>query len=117
MNVPFREGYVFSDALEWENVGTGVRRRILGYDDALMMVCVRFDRDAVGYVHQHPHRQVTYVASGKFRVTIGDQKKVQKAGDCFFIPPDVPHGVEALEEGDLVDIFAPAREDFVAPPK
>jgi quercetin dioxygenase-like cupin family protein len=113
MTFPSRERFVFADTLKWESVGNGVRRQILGYDAGLMMVCVQFEKDAVGYIHQHPHRQVTYIQSGKFLVTIGDDKKVQSAGDCFFVPPDVPHGVVATEKGSLIDVFAPAREDFV----
>lgn len=98
----------------WETVGAGVRRKILGHDDMLMMVRVQFDRDAIGYVHTHPHRQVTYVEYGSFEVLIGEEKRVLKTGDCFFIPPGIPHGVVALEQGALVDVFTPAREDFLS---
>jgi quercetin dioxygenase-like cupin family protein len=45
---------------------------------------------------------------------IGDEKQVLKGGDCYFIPPDIPHGVVALEPSSLLDIFTPAREDFLA---
>jgi len=33
----------------------------------------------------------------------------------LFVPPDIDHGVVALETGLLsVDVFAPARTDFLA---
>ncbi len=102
------------DGCAWEKPGPGVRRQILGHDDQLMMVRVQFEKDAVGYVHTHPHRQVTYIESGSFEVMIGDEKQVLKGGDCYFIPPDIPHGVVALELSSLLDIFTPAREDFLA---
>jgi len=47
-------------------------------------------------------------------VQVGTWKSTLGTGDCFFIPPDVDHGVVALEEGSLVDVFTPAREDFLA---
>jgi quercetin dioxygenase-like cupin family protein len=79
------------------------------------MVRVTFERGAVGGRHAHPHRQVTFVERGRFEATLGDETRLVEAGDCFFVPPDVPHGVVALEEGALVDVFTPMREEFVKP--
>jgi len=110
-----REGIIRADATGWETVGEGVKRKILGYDGALMMVHVRFAKGSIGSVHRHPHRQVTFVERGIFEVQVGTRKTTLGSGDCFFIPPDVDHGVVALEEGSLVDVFTPAREDFLAP--
>ena len=97
----------------WEPAGAGVKRKILSYDESMMMVHVRFEKRTIGYVHTHPHRQVTFVEQGSFEVTIGDKKSVLSKGDTFIVTPDVPHGVVALQEGDLIDVFTPAREDFL----
>lgn len=105
--------FVQSAATGWQQMGPGVVRQVLGYDGQIMLVSVHFDAGAIGPVHQHPHRQVSFVVSGRFEVQIGDEKKVLGAGDCFIIPPDVPHGALALEDGALVDVFTPAREDFL----
>lgn len=107
------EAFIASAEIEWEQLGGGVERKVLGYDDQLMMVLVRFDKSAVGSLHHHAHRQVSYVASGKFEVTIDGNKKILKQGDSFFVTPDLVHGVVALEAGSLVDIFTPARKDFL----
>jgi quercetin dioxygenase-like cupin family protein len=106
--------FIGAEHLPWENVGEGVRRRILGYDAEIMMVCVNFEKGSVGSVHKHPHRQVTLVDEGSFEVQIGLERRVLKSGDSFFVPPDVEHGVVALERGTLIDVFTPAREDFLA---
>lgn len=108
------EVFVFGNDVPWETVGEGVRRRILGYDEQLMLIYVEFKKGSVGPLHQHPHRQVTYIESGSFEVTIGEQKKVQRGGDCYVIPPNVVHGVVALEDSTLVDVFTPVREDILA---
>ena len=107
--------FVRTADVRWEDVGPGVRRQILGHGPDLMMVRVEFARDAVGAVHHHPHRQVTWVAAGAFAVTMGDEEAVLRPGDCFFAAAGVPHGVVALEAGTLIDVFTPAREDFLAP--
>jgi quercetin dioxygenase-like cupin family protein len=96
-----------------EQVDAGVTRQILGYDPQLMMVRVTFEKGAVGASHSHPHRQVTFVERGRFEVTISGTMTVLQAGDCFLTPPDAVHGVVALEDGALVDVFTPAREDFL----
>ena len=106
--------FVSSADIEWEKLGGGVERKILGYDEMLMMVCVRFATGSVGTLHHHIHRQISYVESGVFEVTIDGEKNVLRKGDCFFVQPDLIHGVVALEQGVLVDIFSPCREDFLS---
>jgi quercetin dioxygenase-like cupin family protein len=106
--------FVSAAVSPWEHASPGVERQLLGYDDQLMMVRVRFAKDAIGAVHTHDHRQVTFIESGSFEVQIGDDRKVLHAGDSFFIPPGVPHGVVARVQGSLVDVFTPARKDFLA---
>ena len=102
-----------SGAGEWEAIAPGVRRKLLGYDENLMMVVVRFDKGAVGALHDHPHRQATYVAEGEFEITISGEKQTLRSGDGFFVPPGARHAAIALTAGILVDVFAPAREDFL----
>ena len=107
------QAFLVANDIEWETVGDGVERKILGFDDQVMMVCVRFVQGAVGALHHHVHRQITYIESGSFEVAIDGKKKILQKGDCFFVSPDHVHGVVALEEGTLIDIFTPAREDFL----
>ena len=95
-------------------VDPGVTRQILGHDPQLMLVRVTLDTGAVAALHSHPHRQVTYVESGAFEATIGGSTRVLHSGDCYLVPPDVRHGVRALEAGVLIDVFTPAREDFIS---
>ena len=102
-----------ADHKEWENVDQGISRQFVGYDTQIMMVKVRFEAGAIGYEHQHFHAQTTYVASGKFRVTIGGEERELSEGDGFYIPPNVMHGAVCLEAGMFIDVFSPVREDFL----
>ena len=79
----------------------------------LMMVEFAFEEGAVGAPHSHPHVQASYVAQGRFEVTVGGETRTLDAGDSFIVPPDVVHGVKALTPGRLVDSFTPQREDFL----
>lgn len=105
--------FLFKNKIEWEEVGEGVRRQIMGYDDKLMTVKVEFQTGATGSLHAHPHSQTTYVASGIFEFEIDSVKRIVKTGDGLYMAPDVIHGVVCLESGTLIDSFSPAREDFL----
>jgi len=105
--------YLFEQEIEWQDLGGGVQRQMMGYDDTVMMVKVKFEAGAIGTLHSHPHVQVTYVDSGVFEMTIGDEKKIIRKGDGYYIPPHVIHGCVCIEPGILIDTFAPHREDFI----
>ena len=102
-----------SEDTSFESVDQGVNRKILGYDQNIMMVQVDFEKDATGALHRHPHAQSTYVLSGIFDVTIEGETKVLKEGDCFVVPGNCLHGVYCKQKGSLIDAFSPAREDFL----
>ena len=105
--------FIENNDVPWEVTAPGMKRKIMSYDERLMVVKVEFEKDGVGAVHQHYHTQITHIESGVFEVEIGGKKKVLKAGDAFYIPPNVLHGAVCLEAGVLIDIFSPMREDFV----
>jgi quercetin dioxygenase-like cupin family protein len=104
---------LFQSEIPIENLGGGVSRQILGYNQDLMMVKVIFEKDAIGYVHQHPHTQTTYCAKGAFDFTIGEETTTIREGDATYIPPNILHGVVCLEAGVLIDTFNPVRADFL----
>ncbi|UKT62648.1 cupin domain-containing protein [Pedobacter mucosus] len=99
--------------IDWEDLGAGVKRKIMSYDENLMLVKVAFEKDSIGALHHHPHLQLSYVAKGSFEVSMGDDKKILTEGDVFFAPTMVTHGVVCLEAGLLIDVFNPHREDFL----
>lgn len=105
--------FLLDDEIEWEVVGEGVKRKIMGYDDKIMLVKVNFDEGGVGPMHEHYHSQVTYVESGEFELTIGENTKIVRGGDAFYIPPHVLHGAVCKSPGILIDVFSPIREDFM----
>lgn len=106
------DNFILSASAHWGQVGEGIFRQIMGYDGQLMLVKIKFEKGAIGYLHHHFHSQSSYVVSGKFEVVINDVKHELLSGDGFYVEPDVPHGVLCLEAGILIDAFSPMREDF-----
>jgi len=107
------EKFIISSDFPWEDVGGGLSRQMMGYDGQLMMVKVKFSKGSIGILHQHFHSQSSFVVSGVFEVSIDGEKKILRAGDGFYLEPDILHGAVCLEEGILIDTFSPMRLDFL----
>jgi len=105
--------YFINEETPWEEVDTGLSRQIMGYDGKIMLVKAKFEKGAIGKMHKHYHSQVTYVESGEFEMTIGDDVRIIKGGDSFYIPTNIMHGCVCTVPGVLIDVFSPAREDFL----
>lgn len=105
--------FVYNNDVQLENLGDGISRKVLAHNDNMMAVEVHFEKGAVGAMHNHPHEQLTYVLSGEFEFTIGDETKIVKAGDTMYKEPSIEHGCVCLEAGVLIDNFTPMRKDFV----
>ena len=105
--------FINDNQISWEVIDEKVKRKIMAYEQSLMVVKVAFKTGGVGPLHQQQHVQITHVESGVFEVEIDGQKKVLKTGDAFHIPANILHGAVCLEEGVLIDVFSPMREDFI----
>lgn len=96
-----------------EITGDGVSRHILAHSGSLMAVEVCFEQGAVGPMHQHPHEQLTYVLSGVFQFTIGEETRIVTQGDSLYKSSGIQHGCVCLQSGTLLDVFTPIRDDFL----
>ena len=105
--------YFFNKDAPLEDLGGGMKRKVLAYHENLMVVEVHFEEGAVGAVHSHQHEQITYILEGEFEFNIDGDKRVVAAGDTTFKEANIPHGAICLKAGRLLDIFTPYREDFV----
>lgn len=96
------------------STGEHITRQVLADHSDLMVVAFRFQAaGAIGFLHSHPHVQSTFVQSGRFRFTLGDQELEYGPGDSFIVPSHQAHGCICLEPGKLVDCFTPRRDDFL----
>ncbi|MBP5858605.1 cupin domain-containing protein [Marivibrio halodurans] len=112
--VRFNEKHLVDEAVAWEAVGDGVARKILTFNEAVMMLRNRFEAGGVGPPHTHPHVQCSYVVSGVFDIMIDGETRRMGPGDSFLIPSGLPHGAICVEAGELIEVFSPMREDFFA---
>jgi quercetin dioxygenase-like cupin family protein len=114
VNSTKNQQWVFNNEIEGTVVSPGVTRKVMAYSPEAMCVLNYFEKDAVGALHSHPHTQITYIAEGRFRFTIGDEVQEVAQGDVLQKQNGIPHGCVCLEKGLLIDFFTPMREDFIA---
>ena len=96
-----------------EQTTEGIERQMV-VGENMMMCRFRFAPFVVTAEHSHPHEQMTLVVQGKVKFIIGGEERIVSAGDVLHFPPHNRHGATMLnEEVILIDIFSPAREDFL----
>lgn len=106
--------YTENKTIPLTDLGGGVVRKILSYSKNLMAVELQFEKGAVGAKHSHPHEQMGYIVEGSLIYQEeGKEDKVLATGDIYHVEPNVVHGVVAVENTKLLDIFNPCREDFL----
>ena len=105
--------FLFDHELTWEDLGGGVQRQVVGYNQDLMIVKFKFQKGGIGAPHHHMHSQSAVVVSGVFELTIDGIKKILHAGDGYMVEPNIIHSAVCLEDGILIDAFSPTREDFI----
>lgn len=64
--------------------------------------------------HQHESEQFSLILAGALKFVFDDREVVVRAGELIFIPGNVPHAAEALEDTWDLDVFSPRREDWIA---
>lgn len=90
----------------------GVTIRTL-WGEHIMLSFVHFEPFATVPLHSHPHEQMGILLEGEVEFTIGDETKVLRQGDCWWVPSNVAHSVRNLGKPSLaLDIFYPVREEY-----
>ena len=62
--------FITDNEVQWEPTAPGMKRKIMAWDDRLMLVRVEFETGGIGALHKHPHTQITHVERGAFEVEL-----------------------------------------------
>jgi quercetin dioxygenase-like cupin family protein len=95
-----------------EQLNPLITRRVI-HCDSMTIARLEIKKNAIVPEHHHVHEQVATVERGALQFTIGGAQQTVSAGESLVIPSNVPHGVVALEDTIVVDVFSPAREDWI----
>ncbi len=115
--MPIVAGFDKLQSVPEEQMTDKIRRRVVSGSQG-MMVYWRMKAGAHAAAHSHPHEQFVWLIEGTIEFRIGDEKRTMKPGDVAVIPGGVEHEAYFPEDSEVVDFFAPVREDFLssAPP-
>ena len=98
-----------------ERVSDLLQRRVIT-GDRLMLLQVSLKKGCIVPKHSHHNEQMTYTLKGSLRVWIGESGEQETrvgAGDVLYVPANVPHKVEVLEDTLNVEVFSPPRQDLL----
>ena len=103
---------------EWQQIPIEQMSELVGrqviHTGGMTVAYIHLKKGAVVPWHSHPNEQVSYLQSGRLRFIFDDGEKIVEAGHVVEIAPDAPHRVEALEDSVALDLFTPARQDWIA---
>jgi quercetin dioxygenase-like cupin family protein len=91
----------------------GVWLKNLSHGEKTHLIEVKFNKGAKIPIHKHPHEQTGYLISGKLKFLSDDIEAVAQPGDSWTFPGETVHGAEALEASIVIEVFSPAREDYL----
>ncbi len=104
--------------IEHEKVTDDISRRLFT-GERMMLAHVYLEKGAIVPTHSHENEQLTWIIEGALRFWIGEEgsddvkELVVSAGEVLYIPSNVPHKAEALEDTFDVDVFSPPRQDWL----
>lgn len=97
----------------WIEMVPGVHRQTLVSSAQMMQMQVRLTAGSLLQIYDHPQEQVTYIISGRLRMTIGSVPHELAPGAAVLMRGGVAHAVEVLENALVIDTFTPPRWDLL----
>ena len=111
--MPKISGFASLPSLAEEQVTDKITRRLIAGDQCMLVVW-QMKAGAHAAAHRHPHEQIFWMLKGKMEFRLGDERRTCGPGDIAVIPGGVEHEAWFPEDTEVVDIFAPPREDFLS---
>jgi quercetin dioxygenase-like cupin family protein len=110
--MPTLVGFGTFAALPEEQISEKISRRILSGDRGMI---VWWSIGAGVHVERHSHtnEQIVWMLKGKMEFRLGSEQRVCGPGDVVVIPEGTEHEGWFPEDTEVIDFFAPPRDDFL----
>ena len=84
------------------------------HTDNMTMAYWRIEKGASIPSHSHHHEQVVNVIEGEFELVLDNEETISLTpGKVLLIDPNVPHSGTAINDCRIIDVFHPARKDYI----
>jgi quercetin dioxygenase-like cupin family protein len=110
--MPKLVGFSRFAALLEEQISDKISRRILSGDQG-MIVWWSIGAGVHVEPHSHPNEQIVWMLKGSMELRLGSEQRVCGQGDVVVIPGGTEHEARFREDTEVIDFFAPPREDFL----
>jgi unsaturated pyranuronate lyase len=104
--------YTHANATTVSSPEPGMQRQVLAYNQNLVLVRHHFSKGWKGTSHSHPHNQLVYVVIGRIQFDGAGKTIELGTGDSAIVEGNVEHQATALEDPEVLDVFAPYRADY-----
>ena len=98
----------------WIDIVPGIRRQTITTGATMYQMRAQLDAGSRLPEHQHPQEQVTHVISGRLRMIVAGEPHDLGPGESIYLPANVRHGAETIEDTLVIDTFSPPRDDYLA---
>ena len=110
--MPTLVGFGAFAALPQEQISERISRRILSGDQG-MIVWWSIGAGVHVEPHSHANEQIVWILTGKIEFRLGAEQRVCERGDVVVIPRDIEHEAWFREDTEVIDFFAPPRNEFL----
>jgi quercetin dioxygenase-like cupin family protein len=110
--MPTMMGFGAFVELPQEQISEKISRRILSGDQG-MIVWWSIGADVHVEPHSHTNEQIVWMLTGKMEFRLDAEERVCGRGDVVVIPSGVEHEAWFREDPEVIDFFAPPRDDFL----
>jgi quercetin dioxygenase-like cupin family protein len=111
--MPVVTGFETLSNLPEEKISPQISRRVMSGAQG-MIVWWSMKAGAHAAAHQHPNEQLFWVTSGSMDIRIGNDRRVCRAGEGGVIPGGIEHEAWFPTDCEVIDVFAPRRDDFLS---
>ena len=98
----------------WITICPGIKRQTVVNGKTMYQMLATLESGSKMPAHQHSQEQIVHILSGRMKLIVDGTAHEMKTGDSFFLPANVPHGVETMEATRVLDTFSPPREEYLA---
>ena len=110
--MPKLVGFSTFAASPGEQISEKISRRMLS-DDQGMLVWWSIEAGVHVETHSHANEQIVWMLKGKMEFRLGSEQRVCGPGEVVVIPGGTEHEGWFHEDSEVIDFFAPPREDFM----
>ena len=106
-------GFTSVDSLPAKQLTDRITGRIASCNQGMVIWWTMKAGAHVG-AHKHDNEQIAWLIRGRMEFRLGDELRTCGPGDVVVIPAGVEHEASFPEDTEVIDVFTPPRQDFLA---